>query len=281
MVIRRLGTSHFGVLILILLLGIMPVPFVELHVQNPSQGESHSGAQADLRLTVPEIPWLRTYGGVADDFGNAAIECEAGGFAIVGETRERGNGDVFFVRTDENGTMMWNHIFGGDERDTGRSLTECEDGGFAIIGDTQPASYNHAEILLIRTDAAGNQLWNHTYGTLDLDTGYSIVELPEGGFALAGRTGGIVGTDKGLVLRTDPNGILLWNHTYGYTHREAFYSIILCREGGFLLTGWSSSFSEDNVNWQVQRCSGNSNDICKTLSIWSCCQRFSRQRNTA
>ena len=58
--------------------------------------------------------WNQTYGGTEEDSGGAILAMTDGGFTIGGGTHsfDLGNGDAWLVRTDENGTLLWNHTVG-------------------------------------------------------------------------------------------------------------------------------------------------------------------------
>lgn len=127
----------------------------------------------------------------------------------------------------------WSRTYGGPSEDGARSIVECSNGDFAIVGYTESFGSGKRDVLLVRTDANGNLLWNHTYGGAGYDQGYSIVECQAGGFALIGDYD-LYTKDSGMwLLRTDADGNLLWNQTYGGTG----YSIVECQTGGFAITG--------------------------------------------
>ena len=95
--------------------------------------------------------------------------------------------DVWLVKTDSSGNMMWNKTFGGQFDDEGHTLIQTMDGGDAVAGDTAFASGNE-DAWLVKTDSAGNLQWNQTYGGTKLDTFISIVQLNSSSLVLAGFT---------------------------------------------------------------------------------------------
>jgi hypothetical protein len=112
--------------------------------------------------------------------------------------------DFYLVKTDSVGTLQWNKTYGGAGSDRARSVVQTSDGGYAIAGDTNSSGAGGYDFWLVRTDSAGNHLWNQAYGGADNDYGYSVVQTNEGGFALAGYTYsfGADGADFWLV-KTD------------------------------------------------------------------------------
>ena len=99
----------------------------------------------------------------------------------------------------------------------------------------------------LRIPALSNEeysyIWNSTYGGLDWDGAYSVVECTGGGYAIAGYTYSYaVGGCDMWLLRVDTNGFPLWNRTFGGTNDERAYDIVECSDGGYALVGITASF---------------------------------------
>ena len=62
------------------------------------------------------------------------------------------------------------------------------DGGYALAGNTYSFGAGNYDVWLVKTDAAGNHLWNKAYGGTNDDGGYSVVQTADGGYAIAGGT---------------------------------------------------------------------------------------------
>ena len=196
--------------------------------------------------------WNQTYGGTEEDFGRSVVETSDGGYAVAGKTESFGSGssDFWLVKTDVNGTMVWNQTYGGIQDDFGRSVVETSDGGYAIAGYTLSFGSGGSDVWLVKTDANGAEEWNQTYGGTYGEFGFSVVETGDGGFALAGSTAsyGAGGYDFWLV-KTNASGTLQWNQTYGGTNRDEAYSMVQTSDGGYAITGVTFPF--DNVKSDV------------------------------
>ncbi|MFX1540962.1 MAG: hypothetical protein ACFFBX_09310, partial [Promethearchaeota archaeon] len=77
--------------------------------------------------------------------------------------------------------LLWNSTFGGIEEEIGHDLIECQGGGFALAGSIRSQGEGLEDMWLVRTDVAGNQIWNSTFGGTNLDVGWSLVECDDGG----------------------------------------------------------------------------------------------------
>ena len=102
--------------------------------------------------------WTKTFGGSAFDLGTSVKQTPDGGYIISGGTNSFGNGerDVYLIKTDGNGTELWNKTFGGSSVDIANSLQLTSDGGYIIIGFTEYQGNGDRDLLLIKTDGNGN-----------------------------------------------------------------------------------------------------------------------------
>ncbi|MHA1944591.1 MAG: hypothetical protein ACXAC6_07230 [Candidatus Hodarchaeales archaeon] len=174
------------------------------------------------------IQWIQTYKGAGDVTGNAVIQTVDGGFALVGSTvpyglyPRTGYTDMWLVKTDANGVMIWNQTYGGIQVDGGDDLVQTIDGGFALVGSTssfgpvEPIVFDQrtSNMWLVKTDATGNVTWNQTYGGPDEDRSSVLVQTTDGGFALAGFKGLLNHDSSMWLMKTDATGNHEWNQTY-------------------------------------------------------------------
>jgi hypothetical protein len=222
--------------------------------------ESFSAGRADIWLVRTDADgnylWSQTFGGSQPDWGEAIIEVTGGGYAVIGVTESYGAGlwDMWLLRTDEDGNLLWNQTFGDSSYDGGCSLVEVSSGGFALTGWTRSYGAGNDDGWLIRTDHAGNELWSKTYGGPDYDDSYAVIEVSDGGFALTGYTSSSGnGRADVWLIRTDSHGDAIWTQSFGGSDSDAGYSLVECAEGGFAITGSTYSFGAgDGDFWLLQ-----------------------------
>ena len=94
-------------------------------------------------------------------------------------------------------------------------------------------------IILVEASTA---MWSSTYGGIDNDLSYALVENSDGGYALAGTTYSF-GADANdfCLVKTDASGNLQWNKTYGGTEGEWAYALVENSDGGYALAGFTYS----------------------------------------
>jgi len=96
--------------------------------------------------------WTKTYGEVEEDWGYSVQQTSDQGYIITGRTESFGAGsyDVYIVRTDSLGEMLWEKTCGGIEDDEGRSVQQTSDGGYIVAGFTYSFGAGYWDVYLIR-----------------------------------------------------------------------------------------------------------------------------------
>ncbi len=177
-----------------------------------STGWTNTPTKTDVLLIRTDgdgnLLWSRAFGGDGNQGARQARQMGDGGFAILGGTSSKGAGghDLWFLRTDEAGNLLWDRTYGGGADDYGVGLVLVGDSGFALVGSTQSKGAGNSDGWLVRTDLSGNQLWDRTFGGTGNDGLAAIVDLGGSGFAVAGSIGPTSTESDMLLLRTDPWG---------------------------------------------------------------------------
>ncbi len=192
--------------------------------------------------------WNQTYGGVLVDrsFGNyQLLDSSTGGFLVVGYTLNYGAGgnDVWAIRTNETGAVLWNQTFGGIDFDRPNVVIGCADGGFLISAGTMSFSAGDLDVWLVRIDSDGNLLWNVSYGGTYFDEGKALLELSDGSFLIGGCTTNYgVGNGDAWIIWTDENGTALHNWTIGGNLGEGCAAWVSVGSGILAFTGATASY---------------------------------------
>jgi hypothetical protein len=203
--------------------------------------------------------WSKTYGGALNEDENIMCQTSDGGYAMVGYTASFGavGLDVYLVKVDANGNMQWNKTYGGTGNDYGYSVIQTSDGGYAVGSYT--SSFGTSEdIWLIKTDANGNMQWNKTYGGTGNEEGVYLIQTSDGGYTCLGYTNSFgAGAQDGWLFKTDASGNMQWNKTYGGTGNDYTYSLSRTSDGGYVMSGYTTSFVGFKVYLVKTDASGN------------------------
>ena len=232
---------------------------VDIVGRSQATGSIH---QKYLGLTGYTPAWNKTYGGTDSDNGNSVVQTSDGGYAIAGSTLSYGAGvsDVYLVKTDASGNMLWNKTYGGPGNDYGTSVVQTNDGGYAIAGYTYSFGAGVSDVYLVKTDANGNMQWNKTYGGNSTDYGYSVVQTGDGGYATTGYTASFgVSVNDVYLVKTDANGNMQWNKTYGGALNDGAWFMARTTDGGFAITGYTYSYGAGGADIYLVKTDANGN----------------------
>ncbi|PNX47317.1 MAG: hypothetical protein BV457_05925 [Thermoplasmata archaeon M9B1D] len=191
------------------------------------------------------ILWNKTFGYSLHDSGSEVWQTSDGGFIIIGDTNTDGggSGDIWVIKTDSNGDMIWDKTFNGDGRpshDYGTSIGITSDSGYILLGVTFTTSNNYS-IWLIKIDEYGNKIWDKTIGGTDDEFGWSVQQTNDGGYIITGVdnygiTNGI-STDKLWLIKTDTTGNIVWDRTYFEIGSTRGYSVKQTSDDGYIIVG--------------------------------------------
>lgn len=167
------------------------------------------------------VQWQKTYGGTLSDGSYGVIQTLDAGYVLVGYTYSFGAGasDVYLVKTDSSGNMVWGKTYGTTGYDFGNGVVKTSDGGYTIGCS--------GFVDLIKTDSNGIMVWSKDYGVATRSVAATVDE----GYILACDTGV---DPAGLLVKTDFNGSMQWSKSYS----GFIYSAIQTADGGYACAGY-------------------------------------------
>ena len=198
-----------------------------------------------------ETLWTRTYGGEGNDYGYDIIATFDSSYLIVGSTSSfgQGGGDVYLLKVDSNGQIIWQRTYGGIYPDGGFSITFTYDSSYVITGYTKSFSNNlDCDLYLLKINQNGELLWEKIYGLrgFGLDEfGYCVKETKDSGLVIVGygRFPYGHGVDDIWLLKTDSEGETLFTKVFGGELCDYGYFLIPNENNEILLIGYAGSFN--------------------------------------
>jgi len=206
--------------------------------------------------------FAKTYGGTNWDEDYSVQQTSDGGYIVAGRTWSFGvdSGDIFLIKTDANGNVIWAKTYGGTDDDWVFSVQQTSDGGYIVAGYTESFGAGLGNIFLIKTDANGNLQWAKTYGGTDYDWARSVQQTSDGGYIVAGGTWSFgAGSWDIFLIKTDANGNIQWAKIYGGTDWYDAYSVRQTSDGGYIVAGETRSFGAGNYDIFLIKTDANGN----------------------
>ncbi|MBN2738056.1 MAG: hypothetical protein JXR70_13815 [Spirochaetales bacterium] len=134
---------------------------------------------------------------------------------------------------------------GTDFNDSAKGIAICDDGGVLLAGKTQTKEKGPYEAYLVRLDKNNTVLWNKIYGQGDEDGVFAVTQTRDKGFVAAGQTTSAMTKDvNAYVIKTDSQGNLLWQKSFGGSDKEDAHSLIELADGNLLFSGYTYSKGE-------------------------------------
>lgn len=171
-----------------------------------------------IALLISENMLARTYGGPGDDGARAMIRSFDGSYVLAGHTTSWGAGgsDFLVTKIGPAGDVAWTSVLGGTNDESASCLCQTSDGGYIVAGLTKSAGAGGSDILIIKLDASGALAWAKVFGGTADEGAYSVIQMSDGGYLVAGHTASFGGSGIDLLLlRLDQTGALNWARTFG------------------------------------------------------------------
>jgi hypothetical protein len=217
------------------------------------------------------IVWKRNFGGESTDILYAICVLSDGGFAFVGLTYSlgldvqgnHGDSDVWVVKLDSVGNLVWQRCLGGSKSDIGKGIHETSDGGIIISGETSSIDgdvddlIGGSDVWLIKLTRDGDLEWENTFGGANgNETAHSVLTTSDGGYLFFGETNssdgqveGHHGNDDFWLGKVDNLGVLEWQRTFGGSYSDQGWNICSATNGGYFLIGYAGSPDGDVIGW--------------------------------
>ena len=145
------------------------------------------------------------------------------------------NDDVWLVKTDSQGIMLWNKTYGGSDYERAKSIIASNDGGYVLACETRSFGGGGADFWLIKTDSDGVMEWNMTYGGEENEYGGSLVVDNNENYWIACIQQPTVGDGHFWLLETNLTGSIQSNQTYTISAHHSSTSIINTNNGNLAI----------------------------------------------
>lgn len=225
---------------------------------------------------APTIQFQKTIGGNNEDNCYSILETNDGGYIAAGRSKSSisgdktqnslGDYDIWIVRCDLVGTILWQKTIGGTGGDYFSSIKQTLDGGFIIgstsfspiSGDKTQNSKGLSDYWIIKITANGIIEWDKTIGGSS-EENFSNIELTaDGGYIIGGYSSSPISGDKTenyrseltfpylptldlWIVKINSLGTVMWDKTIGGAGNDILNSIKETADLGFIIGATSNS----------------------------------------
>ena len=221
------------------------------HAENTGPSHRISSGKARLIRTDADgnVVWQKDYGGDVDAMFYCPIQTGDDEYVILGQIAAsyvRDEEDIYLVKIDGQGNEIWSQTYGGQGMDAGKMIRQTSDGGFIVVGDRADefprGGLYQSDLVLIKTDAEGNEVWTRTYGEEILYLGWGVAQTPDGGYVLAGWEAKTIPDRDVIALKVDESGEVEWSRTWDLDpgDRDGGFDLILTADGHVVIAGIAS-----------------------------------------
>ncbi len=154
--------------------------------------------------------WEKIFSSVDDETPLSIKKTPFDNYLLTGEYIQQGytNGDIFIKKLDDNANVIWEKEYGGTgDEYNGRSVIS-NDSCFITIGTTNSSGMGNYDMMLFKTDTAGNVIWEKTFGGIAGDGSINICNTPNG-YGLSGVSYSFYDqgkTNSIIIIKTDNAG---------------------------------------------------------------------------
>jgi hypothetical protein len=211
--------------------------------------------------------WERSYGGSDEDIASCIHQTTDLGFIVGGPSASgidgtktapnHGDRDYWVLKIDASGNEEWQASFGGSESDYLYCLEPTSDGGYvlggagsATDGNKTAPNYGSSDYWVVKLDSQGQEQWQASYGGTLAEHLYSLRQIADGGYLLAGgsysdpsgnKMSAHYGSYDFWLVKIDSDGNKRWEQALGGAGFDRLFSAQEDGLGGYILCGDSNS----------------------------------------
>lgn len=143
---------------------------------------------------------------------------------------------AWYEKYNQTQGVVFAQIFSGKGEDLIHNLIQAKDGGYVMVGETDSKTQGRRDILWLKHDRYGKRLWDQNVGGQAIDSANALVQTQDGGYAIVGTTWSSgQGRSDVWLLKTNAQGKIEWNKTFGGIRTDEGVDIALLPDQGFLI----------------------------------------------
>ena len=217
------------------------------------------------------VAWAKSAGGTSADEANSIATDDNGNVLVTGSFKDStitfgtttltnaGNSDMFIVKYDATGNVVWAKSAGGGFTDISTSVATDGSGNVLVTGNFDSPTLTFGtttltninsltDMFIVKYDAAGNVIWAKSMGGSDYDGSYSVATDGNGNVLITGSfmspnitfgttTLNNVGIVNIFLVKYDAAGNIIWAKSAGGFLLDFAFSVTTDASENVLVTG--------------------------------------------
>jgi len=200
------------------------------------------------------VDWEMNYGGSGAEDAYGVVATTDGGFVFTGASSsgEAQFVDLYLVKVDADGGVVWEELFGNTATDEGKSLVATSDGGFVAAGVSDSFGSDD-NFYLVKADSEGGFVWEKSFGMAEAtEEALAVIATSDGGFLLVGYRDPVGSVQADVyVVKTDADGNLVWEETYGGDRDDRAAAALEAEDGSYILAGATASIGNGSSDFYL------------------------------
>ncbi|NOY49936.1 MAG: T9SS type A sorting domain-containing protein [Chlorobi bacterium] len=232
-----------------------------------------------------DIIWEKTYGGSENEYFDNFFIDEYDSIFMLGGTKSvdgdisfnHGNKDVWLVKTDNQGYLLWEKTYGGSDSDEGKCIRKSHNGNVILTAISRSddgditKSFGLNDFWVLEVDKNSDLLWQRSFGGSKNDVPKDML-LTDDGYLIGGTTysfDGNITENKGRgdvwMLKIYKDGVINWQKTFGGSGVESCTKIVYSENANYLSSNNTDSFDFD-IDESIGKTDAWMLDLCETFA---------------
>ena len=175
--------------------------------------------------------------------------------------KQHAGGDVWAIKLNSFGELIWSRFFGGSFTDTPFGAVETSDKSYIIAASSDSEDFNISknkgtyDFWILKISNKGDLIWEKSFGGSEIDEPRGITKTNDNNFIVVGNTRS---SDKDVtknnggadvwLLKINTEGNLIWEKTIGGSSFDIANSISKTQDDNFIISGNTRSSNADFIN---------------------------------
>jgi hypothetical protein len=208
------------------------------------------------------VLWSLPYGQLYDDEANRIRATADTCFIVAGRQFsprvDQNNYSLWIFKLSHNGALLWPRTYCTGPELICWGLACTPDGGY-IMGGTYGSRIGepggNAHLRLVKTDSQGNEEWIKSYTSGLQLIGGDLEIAEDGGFLITGCVIDVAGGKDLYLMKTDPQGIMVWQTILGGNGDDKGTSVVATSDGACAVGGFLTPLGLEPQFWLIKMAS--------------------------